>query len=148
MTQITMIDQMREADTLDGFEVIEHVQEQGVSRMKCMFCGTIQERPFSSVYQYFLGQRSRIPCTNRLCNTYRKHYKLVMPYPQYLELMEHGCRLCGAEVAHPRDLCRRCQNLVNRFGGEPALAKFILGTVDHTKNFTLMWDKEEKNGTK
>lgn len=140
MKPATLVGQMREMESLDGYEILSHDQKQNVTKVRCMFCNTIQKRPFSSVYQYYLGTRPRIPCTNKVCNSYRKNYKQAMSYDSYIELMDHGCRACGVDVPRPRDLCQRCQGLVNRLGGEPTFAEYLRSVIAHTKDFTVMWE--------
>jgi hypothetical protein len=143
MKQATLVGQMRDMKTLDGYEILSHDQNQNVTKVRCQFCDTTQERPFSSVYQYYLGTRPRIPCTDKRCNTYRKNYKQAMSYDRYIELMDHGCRACGMEVSSPRDLCPRCQRIINRIGGEPAFADFLRTVMAHTEDFTVMWEGED-----
>lgn len=141
MKQATLVGQMRDMATLDGYDILSHDQKQNVTHVRCQFCDTEQERPFSSVYQYYLGARPRIPCSNKRCNDYRKNYKQSMSYDSYIELMDHGCRACGVEVTRPRELCQRCAGLVNRLGGEPAFAEYLKGVIAHTKDFTVMWER-------
>lgn len=146
MPQTTMISQMRVSENLDGFEILEHKQDDNVSIVICSFCETKQERPFSSIYQFYLGQRDRIPCSNKVCNRYRRDYKSLMSYDQFMKLVAHGCRLCGEEVARPRELCGRCRSIVHKLGGEPNVAKFIRQAMKHTGDFTIMWEADEPQG--
>lgn len=141
----TIIDAILEQKILDAFQIVELIRHTGSTpdvRCVCMYCNEEQIKPYTAFYQYYMGKRRRIACSNKTCDAYRKS-NTDLTYSQYKEQYERGCRACGQQVLEPGMLCRRCRTIVNRVGGELAFKRYVYRVIDHTDEFTIAWAKEE-----